>query len=130
MLKLVRPAIIVIAMLVVRPVAVEASIIDYDFHLTGGTPAGFSPVLQVDSAVLATGLTFTMNCPLTPPFICTHTGDPTGLIGLTDSTLAGSKSFALNFAANGTLAGSIVDNGTDENLSITGSGFSWSGTLL
>ncbi len=78
-------------MLVVWPIAFKASIIEYDFHLTGGTPAGFSPVLQVDSAVLATGLNFTMNCPFGPPFICTTTDDPTGFIGLTDSSLAGFK---------------------------------------
>lgn len=51
--------VILTAMVLLWPMAVRASVVEYDFHATlttGGLPLSYAPVLRVDSSVLSTGL--------------------------------------------------------------------------
>jgi hypothetical protein len=123
------------AMLLLSPMGAKATPLEYDFNTTSTTgtlPLSYGPVLMVDSSVLGTSLKFTSTCPLSPPFgSCSVTGSEAGFISLTDaSTTSGVLALDLAFLFNGMLAGSITNNGLVQNLTSSGNGSDWSGTLL
>lgn len=111
----------------------------YDFNETSATgflatlPASaYAPQLVVTDAAYASGsLVFTQSCYLTPPSSCTSSGDMSGVVSLTDATPGfGNRSIDIAFNPDGTLSGSILERGLQEDLTSSGDSFSWAGTLL
>ena len=111
----------------------------YAFHETSATgflgtlpPGDYVPRLVVTDAAYASGaLDFSQTCAFAFPASCTATGDMSGFASLTDASPGfGDRSIDISFGADRTLSGSIVERGEYEDLSASGTRFSWTGTLL
>ena len=118
-------------LLVVASIA-QAAPITYNWTTTeqqGPFPFTFAPQLIVDDAVLDEGLSFSQQCFLSPPSTCTVIGDPLGFINLTDDSFGfGNMAIDLTFNEDGTLTGSIDEDGLNQNLHLAGNGLNWGTT--
>jgi len=119
----------------------------YNFfgNVSGAVNGPINPRLVVTDAAFASGsLNFSLSSPF--PFSacgtaslpsCIITGDDSGLVSLFNSSFSPvtqsgyEHGFSINiaFAPDGTLSGSIDENGLNQDLAIGGSEFSWSGSL-
>jgi hypothetical protein len=113
---------------------VKAAPITYNWTTTSSVaPAPFtlnySAQLVVDDSALLTGLQFSMDCFFSPPITCTNTGNVEDFISLTDASPGfGDLSMSLIFNADGTLTGTIDEDGLNQNLHLAGSGLDWETT--
>jgi hypothetical protein len=143
--KAILPAFAIIGIALAQPAAAN---VVYNFfgNVSGAVNAPINPRLVVTDAAFASGsLNFTVTSPSVGlgcgpsghPSTCTITGDDSGFVSLfngsfdpvTQSGYESKFSIDVNFAPDGTLGGSIDENGLNQDLAIAGSEFSWSGSL-